>query len=112
MLAMNFSNPSHGNPLDRHLDLPEQKGARVTSRFVESPRTAPSLATAHQNSDDLERLVEDRERCSDQPEKSFSFRRKLRPTSSESRSRSVGNTVQLRSEYTIFSRKSDWTSML
>src|SRR5437016_5820841 len=39
----NFSNPLHGNPLGRHLDPLEQKGARVTSRFVELPRTASSI---------------------------------------------------------------------
>jgi hypothetical protein len=61
--------------------------------LVESPRTATFT------SDDLERLVEDLERPSDMPTKSFTFRRKPRSTSSDSRSRSFGNTVQLASEY-------------
>src|SRR6516165_6584103 len=65
---------------------------------------APTL-----NSDDLERRVDDverhsehLERHSDTPAKSFSFLRKPRSTSSESRSRSVGNAVQLPSEYTHY----------
>src|SRR5215831_11708941 len=51
-------------------------------------------------SEDVERHSESLERHSDTSPKSFSFRRKLRSTSSESRSRSVGNAVQLASEYT------------
>src|SRR5208337_5620659 len=54
------------------------------------------------DSEDVERLVDDVERHSehlerhyDIPAKSFSFRRKPRSTSSESRSRSVGITVHL-----------------
>src|SRR5271169_1048543 len=60
------------------------------------------------DSEDVERLVDDVERHSehlerhyDIPAKSFSLRRKPRSTSSESRSRSVGITVHLPSEYTF-----------
>src|SRR5437773_10118572 len=98
----NFSNSSHGNPLGWHAALLEQKGASVTT-LISRITTHRAVATngPDQNSDDLERLVEDRERRSDRSDKSFTFRRKLRSTSSESRSRSVGTTVQLRSEYTL-----------
>lgn len=94
----NFSNSSHGNPLGRHTDLLVQKRSQRDSRFIESPHTAPPV-TAPRLSGILDGIPNILNAKSDMPAKSFNILRKPRSTSSDRRSRSVGNPVQLASEY-------------